>query len=312
LEANLTACTLLGLARGKVAASSLVGQPFFLFIQKEDSNVFRLIQKRIFETGEPQACDVRMVKPDGTPFWAHLKAAVAQEAVGAPVCRITLSDITERKQVERELLERQKKLQCLYDISALKLLPDISFPVLMERITELIPPAWQFPEVTAARITLGNDIFQTKTFRVTPWIQTREIVVNGHPAGLVEVCYLEERPASDEGPFLIQERNLVDTIAVQIGSICARHQAEEALAFTAKRLALATRAGGVGIWDYDVVNNRLVWDDQMYCLYGITPTSFGGVHESWKGDCTRKTSSESAKQSSWRSAAKRSSTLNFG
>ena len=137
--------------------------------------------------------------------------------------------ITKRKRTEWELLERQKELQCLHDISTLKLLPDISFPVLMERITELIPPAWQFPEVTATRITLGQDIFQTNNFRVTPWIQTREIVVNSHLAGQLEVCYLEERPASDEGPFLFQERNLLNTIAQRIGSICASQQASAVL-----------------------------------------------------------------------------------
>jgi PAS domain S-box-containing protein len=48
------------------------------------------------------------------------------------------------------------------------------------------------------------------------------------------------------------------------------------------RLTLATRAGGVGIWEYDVVNNALVWDEQMCRLYGITQDQFGGVYEAWK------------------------------
>jgi PAS domain S-box-containing protein len=50
---------------------------------------------------------------------------------------------------------------------------------------------------------------------------------------------------------------------------------------TTDRLALATAAGGVGIWDYDVVNNHLVWDDQMFRLYGITRTQFSGAYEAW-------------------------------
>jgi hypothetical protein len=44
-------------------------------------------------------------------------------------------------------------------------------------------------------------------------------------------------------------------------------------------LELSARAGGVGIWDYDVVNNVLVWDDQMICLYGITRDQFAGAYE---------------------------------
>jgi PAS domain S-box-containing protein len=48
------------------------------------------------------------------------------------------------------------------------------------------------------------------------------------------------------------------------------------------RFSLAARAGGVGIWDYDPVNNILVWDEQMYRLYGITVDQFGGAYETWK------------------------------
>ena len=47
-------------------------------------------------------------------------------------------------------------------------------------------------------------------------------------------------------------------------------------------LSLATIAGGVGIWDFDVVNNKLTWDDQMFRLYGMTPDDFGGAYDTWK------------------------------
>ncbi|MCB9853652.1 MAG: CHASE domain-containing protein [Phycisphaerales bacterium] len=63
--------------------------------------------------------------------------------------------------------------------------------------------------------------------------------------------------------------------------ITERKRSEESLRRATDRLALAVRAGGVGIWDYDVVNNRLVWDDQMYRLYGISPDQFDGVYEAW-------------------------------
>ena len=64
--------------------------------------------------------------------------------------------------------------------------------------------------------------------------------------------------------------------------ITERKQAEAALVVAADRLSLATRAGGVGIWDYDVVNNRLVWDEQMFRLYGITRDQFVGAYEAWQ------------------------------
>ena len=67
-----------------------------------------------------------------------------------------------------------------------------------------------------------------------------------------------------------------------IRDITDRKQAEEALQQAGSRLSLAARAGGVGIWDYDIINNHLKWDNQMFILYGITPDQFSGAYEAWK------------------------------
>jgi PAS domain S-box-containing protein len=99
LQANLTASTLLGTARGV-----LVEQPLSRFIQKEDHDVFYLNRKQIFESSLPKAFELRMVKHDGTPFWAHLAASAVQETDGASVLRVVLSDITARKRAEFELV----------------------------------------------------------------------------------------------------------------------------------------------------------------------------------------------------------------
>ena len=95
LEANLTAATLLGVERGAIAK-----RPISRFILKEDQDVFYLCRKRLFETGEPQQCELRMVKHDDSTFWACLEATAARDEAGAPSCRIALSDITARKQQE--------------------------------------------------------------------------------------------------------------------------------------------------------------------------------------------------------------------
>ena len=62
-----------------------------------------------------------------------------------------------------------------------------------------------------------------------------------------------------------------------------RKQMEELLRQTNNRLLLAARAGGVGIWDYDVVNNQVHWDAQILCLYGITSAQFVGAYQEWLG-----------------------------
>jgi PAS domain S-box-containing protein len=57
--------------------------------------------------------------------------------------------------------------------------------------------------------------------------------------------------------------------------------AEDERAHLTERLHLATRAAGIGIWDWDIVKNELVWDDQMYALYGLRPGEFGGAYAAW-------------------------------
>ena len=98
LENNLTAARLLGVARG-----ALIRKPFSRFIFKEDSDSYLQLRKQLFDTSAPQTCDLRMVRSDGPPFWVHLAATAAQDAAGAPVCRVTLSDNTARKQAEAAL-----------------------------------------------------------------------------------------------------------------------------------------------------------------------------------------------------------------
>ena len=110
LRGNLAATTLLGAARGE-----LVGEMISRLILKEDQDIFYLNRKRVFESGEPRAFELRMVKHDGSTFWAHLAASAAQGADGASELRIALSDITERKRFEEELHRSETKLRTLYD-----------------------------------------------------------------------------------------------------------------------------------------------------------------------------------------------------
>ena len=60
-----------------------------------------------------------------------------------------------------------------------------------------------------------------------------------------------------------------------------RKQVEDSLRASESRLHLATSAGNIGVWDWDIVNNELIWDDSMYFLYGVNRGEFGGAYEAW-------------------------------
>ena len=107
LEANLTAASLLGVARG-----TLVKQHLSSFIIKEDRAIDALHREQLFKTGESEQCNLRMASHDDEmPFWVHLKATAAQDTDGRPVCRVVMSDFTERRlagvyrEISREVLQ---------------------------------------------------------------------------------------------------------------------------------------------------------------------------------------------------------------
>jgi len=135
-------------------------------------------------------------------------------------------DITERNRLEmalekrmHDLGKRVKELRCLYNISEMVNKPGVSLEGIIQGTVDLIPPAWQYPEIACARITMEGKEYETKNFKETVWRQVSNIVSHDEQIGAVEVYYLKERPESDEGPFLKEERSLINAIAEQLGRI---------------------------------------------------------------------------------------------
>jgi PAS domain-containing protein len=81
LEANLTAAGLFGTAK-----ELLPRQPITKFICTDDQDIYYQHHKHISATAQPSACELRMVRQDGSEFWADLETVVAQDANGGPVC----------------------------------------------------------------------------------------------------------------------------------------------------------------------------------------------------------------------------------
>ena len=98
LEANLTVAGFLGQDR-----SSLIKQPLTSFINKEDQDIYYRYRKRLSETSDHLDCEVRMQKGDGTQFWANFGAAAVRGDSNNPAYRMTIIDITRRKQAENRI-----------------------------------------------------------------------------------------------------------------------------------------------------------------------------------------------------------------
>jgi PAS domain S-box-containing protein len=163
-----------------------------------------------------------------------------------------VTDITDRKQTEHELRartaqldERVKELNCLYGISAVVERPGISLDEILQSAVDLIPFAWQYPEIACARIILDGQEFGAEGCQEAGDVQSSPIYVHGKQRGVVQVTYLEDRPPADEGPFSAEERSLLDAIAQRLGRITERFQAKEALQRRVRELSVLHRISRV-------------------------------------------------------------------
>lgn len=153
---------------------------------------------------------------------------------------ISHEDITDRRSVEETLRERThqldervKELDCLYQMSDLVGNTGISVEEIVQQTLSLIPAAWQYPDITAARVLLEDREWRTENLARTPWRQAHDIMVQGKPVGSLEIYYLEERPLCDKGPFLREEAHLLRAIAEQLGRSVEHVWTEDALAWEA-------------------------------------------------------------------------------
>jgi hypothetical protein len=117
----------------------------------------------------------------------------------------------------RELQERAKELNCLYHADEILNRTDLLLPQALEALIGVLPSGWQYPEICQAQIILDERAYAPPAFHPSRWRQAAPIVSEGETIGEVAVYYTEARPELDEGPFLKEERRLINAVAERIG-----------------------------------------------------------------------------------------------
>ncbi len=207
------------------------------------------------ETGEPFETEYTYETADGPRWFAWRLIQESEGNDGRFKTIVSISrDITDRKRVEEvleqrthHLGERVKELNCLYGISGLVLKQDTTIDEIIQGTIDLIPTSWQYPEITCARIVVDGQKFETVPFRETSWKQCSKINIHGKPAGVLEVYYLEERPEIYEGPFLKEERKLIDAVAERMGRIIERERTKTALRESEGKFRILSEQSQLGI-----------------------------------------------------------------
>jgi PAS domain S-box-containing protein len=107
LESNLMTATLFGREPGTFANESITQ-----FIVSEDQDIFYHYRTQLIESGESQTCELRMIAAASTtPFWASLTSVYENDLDTAPLLRVVITNITERKEAAAELALLHQQLQ---------------------------------------------------------------------------------------------------------------------------------------------------------------------------------------------------------
>ena len=144
------------------------------------------------------------------------------------------------------LRERVKELTCLYGIARVAAQSELSLEDILQETVELLPAAWLYPEQASARIAIARKTYVSPGFREGVQKQCADIVAHGQKRGMVEVWYGQRMPERDEGPFLKEERSLIDTIAHEVAIVIERREAEEEKARLQDQLRHADRLATIG------------------------------------------------------------------
>lgn len=152
--------------------------------------------------------------------------------------------INEKAQLD--LLERIKELSCLYGIARLAADTSMSIDRVLKGIVEILPSAWLYPDIAFAKIVLDDRTYSICDYRRARHRQRVSIIIGGRRRGHVEVAYREEKPGLDEGPFLNEERDLLDAVAKEIAVIIMRREAEQDKLRLVEQLRHADRLATIG------------------------------------------------------------------
>jgi PAS domain S-box-containing protein len=196
---------------------------------------------------------------------------------------VTFRDISERKLAEAKLRKQQLGLneaQRIAHIGSWEMdftSGDLSWSDEIYRIFEIDPMQFKASYPTfIERIHPEDRVRVDRVFNVaieehTPYEVSHRLLL---PDGRLKHVHERGEITYDAAGAPISAAGTVQDISKRVLDEMALKQSEE-------RLALATRSGIIGVWDWDVVHNELIWDDAMYRLYGISAADFNGAYEAW-------------------------------
>jgi PAS domain S-box-containing protein len=224
VDVNESMCTLLGYTKEELLAMNAA-----MLIEPEDLRSFPIPFDRLI-SGEHLLNKRKVVRKDGS----LLDFEVNIKRFGDNLIMAIARDITDRKKIEEEkdrynyqLNERVKELTTLYKTSQVLQASNKDTDEMMHELVNMMPQGWQYPEVTAARIVFNKAEYTTSNYSTGVSRQAVNFNTSDGTPGSIEVVYLEEKPQAFEGPFLTEERDLINMLAEMLKTYLERKRNEK-------------------------------------------------------------------------------------
>jgi len=232
------------------------------------------IIQQLYEKGEVTNYEVEAVTSRGNIIVVMTSMRIYEEY---GYIEGTALDITKRKKAEEDreralnkMNDRLKELNCVFSLSESVRKRETIEEILYDT-AQILPAGWHYSEIARAKVIYDDKEYSYETFEETPYKQSAPIIINGQERGRIEVCYIEERPGADEGPFLKEERKLINNIANTLGEAIEAKLAEK-LFEREKRFSETVINSLPGIFYLYDNNSRLKnWNNNLVDVTGYLP-----------------------------------------
>jgi PAS domain S-box-containing protein len=264
-KTNPAFCRMLGYSEAELAQLT----PLEITLPEDRAYCMSLLER--LDRGEVPVCrmEKRYIKKSGEIIWISLTASVIRDLDGKPLCGLGMvEDITERKKAEKKLAEQATLLDLAQDSITVR---DLEGRLVFWNRGAKDIYGWTAEEA------LGN--------------KARELLQSRYPIPLPEIENLvltqgawqgELRQITRDGKHIVvasswslwrDEHGAPRAILVINRDITDHKRTEERLRSLTERLSLATRSASIGIWDWDLRSNQILWDDILFENFGIPRAS---------------------------------------
>lgn len=174
----------------------------------------------------------------------------------------------QKNKVLHMLQERIKEQSCLYRISNLDE-QTLAIGELLSEAVSIIPGGFQYTDQATAAIEFEGKKYTTPNFRDTQWKLTAETSIRKESCLTIKITYLEPMPVHYEGPFLKEERNLLDSVINHLALKVDRIISQQELNEKQELLDKAYRLARIGTWEYNMLTEELYWSPVTKQVHGF-------------------------------------------